>query len=266
MVPSIQVALVQCYPRLGDKAGNLEAMCTALRRAASAGAQLVLFPEMSLTGYLLQPSQLALAEAADGPSLSALGELCAELDVACVVSFPERNGDQFHIAASFIDRDGHTAGHYRKTHLYPGVDNLFAPGQQLRAFDTSFGRVGLLICYDLEFPEVARTLKLDGAQFLLVATANMSPFEQQQTCYLRARAAENDLPIAICNRVGKEGDTCFFGASAIAQASGGYAELPLAMETLRVLPLYLEPPPCDYLSHRRPELYRNLPVEPPADA
>lgn len=255
--PAIAVGLAQFQPVLGDKAANLQLMLDQLEQAAALGAELVLFPELGLTGYHLNAAQLVLAEAPTGPSLQRLGESCRRLGVACVVSYPERDGDRFYISASFIDRDGELAGHYRKTHIYPGEDILFSPGGSLRSFPTSFGRVGLLICYDLEFPEVARTLKLDGADLLLVSTANMSPFEQQQTFYMRARAAENDLPIAICNRVGDEGPTRFFGASAVAQASGAYAELPLAQACLRVLPMYLEPPNYGYLEHRRPSLYRD---------
>jgi predicted amidohydrolase len=251
-----RIGLAQCRPRLGDPGANLDLLQQQLECAAKGGADLVLFPELGLSGYRLDPAQLRLAEPRDGPSMRRLQGCCRALQVACVVSYPELDRGRHHIAASFIDRDGELAGHYRKTHLYAGEKQLFLPGDALAAFDTSFGRVGLMICYDLEFPEVARSLKHDGAELLLVATANMVPFQNQQRVLVQARAYENEVPVAICNRVGREGDLHFFGASGVAHASGAWAELPADRATLEILPVHPEPPPYGYQAQLRPRLYR----------
>lgn len=253
---SFRIGLAQCQPRLGDAEANLAMLLQQLEHAAEGGADLVLFPELGLSGYRLDHIQLQqLAEPRDGSSIRLLQARCQALKVACVVSYPEVHQGHYYIAASFIDRNGELAGHYRKTHIYPG-EELFLPGAALKTFATSFGRVGLMICYDLEFPEVARTLRLDGAQLLLVATANMVPFQQQQRTLVQARAFENEVPVAICNRVGQEAELRFFGASGIAHASGAWAELPTDSATLQILPIHLESPPYGYQAHRRPELYR----------
>jgi predicted amidohydrolase len=253
---SFHIGLAQCEPRPGDPDANLAMLLAQLERAADGGADLVLFPELGLSGYRIDPARPGGSEPRDGPAMRQLQARCRALCMACVVSYPEADRGRHYIAASFIDRNGEVAGHYRKAHLYGEEKDRFLPGDALRAFDTSFGRVGLMICYDLEFPEVARSLKHDGAELLLVATANMVPFQHQQRVLLQARAYENEVPVAICNRVGREGDLHFFGASGVAHASGASAELPSDRAALQILPVHAEAPPYGYQAERRPQLYR----------
>ena len=253
---TVRLSLAQFAPLLGDKAANLRAMQQQIEAAGKVGSGLILFPELALTGYRLEPEQLHLAEPIDGPSLAVLAETCRRCHVAALISFPERSGSQHYICAALIDHDGRMAGRYRKTHLYPGEERLFTPGDHLPVFETSLGRLGVLICYDLEFPEAARTLRLQGAEMILVATANMRPYASQQMVYLRARAFENEVPVALCNRVGHEGDLQFFGAGGLAMPGGQYWLLPEDETVLGHLSVRPDGADYGYSQHRRPALYQ----------
>lgn len=96
----------------------------------------------------------------------------------------------------------------------------FKPGTELPVFSTKFGLIGLMICYDLEFPEVARILKLNGAELILVPTSNMIPYDKHQLIFLQSRSLENEMPICLCNRIGAENEIIFFRESTSSDADG----------------------------------------------
>ena len=160
-----------------DKQANLTRVLTTMETAAARGASLILFPEMFLTGYLIRDRLEELAEPLDGPTLRAIGEKAKALNMGVVLGTPLKNpGGKPYNAVVMIDRDGAIAGTQGKTHFFGGEEKMFDPGPTLRAFDTSFGRMGILVCYDGEFPETARTLALDGAKILCMCAANMTPY------------------------------------------------------------------------------------------
>ena len=151
-----------------DKQGNLDRALRAMEAAAARGASLILFPEMFLTGYLIRDQLAQLAEPyPNGPALTVLGQKAKALSLGVVMGMPLANpGGKPYNAVVMIDRDGTPAGFQAKTHFFGGEEKMFAPGTSLRAFDTSFGRMGILVCYDGEFPETARSLALDGAKLI----------------------------------------------------------------------------------------------------
>lgn len=151
------------------------------------GASLILFPEMFLTGYLIRDQLAQLAEPyPNGPALTVLGQKAKALSLGVVMGMPLANpGGKPYNAVVMIDRDGTPAGFQAKTHFFGGEEKMFAPGTSLRAFDTSFGRMGILVCYDGEFPETARSLALDGAKLICMCAANMSPYEDYHFLYMR---------------------------------------------------------------------------------
>jgi predicted amidohydrolase len=249
------VSLAQEYPVLGDCAANLERVLQRLHQAQAAGSDLVVFPELMLSGYKLDEQSIKLAEPVDGPLIERIRLTCNTLGLACVISLPEQVASGPHITSLFIDSDGSIRGRYRKTHLYADEKQLFTPGDTLEPFETSFGKVGMMICYDLEFPEVSRRLTLAGAELLIVATANMTPFADQQAVYVRARAFENEVPVVICNRVGTEPGLEFCGGSAVAHPDGGYFALGPDRVTLATVDVELGLRPYGYLAQRRPGLY-----------
>lgn len=216
----MRIAIAQFAPHLGEKEANLAMMTKYLNQAKEQQAELVMFPELALTGYSVGNQLASMAEATDGPSLKALAATCKELGLFALVSFPERNGSQFHISSALLQNDGTLAGVYRKTHLFAAEKAFFTPGDKWPVFHTKLGTLGVMICYDLEFPEVARLLRLNGAELILVNTANMVPYENYQNIYMQSRAMENEVPVVICNRLGKEGELHFFGQSMAVKHDG----------------------------------------------
>lgn len=256
--------IVQTHSGPYDKEGNLARAIRAMEKAHAKGASLILFPEMFLTGYMIRDKLAELAEALeDGPAVSALRARARELSMGVVVGLPvaDAPGDKPHNSVVFIDRDGSLPGLAHKTHMFGGEEKMFTPGTEHKSFDTSFGRVGILVCYDGEFPETARSLALDGAEILCMCAANMSPFEDYHAVYMRARAMENMVYTLYCNYVGDEKRFHYCGQSCAYDPTGQpLAEAGTGEETMLYVPVDLslrEEPLRDlnYLKNRRKELY-----------
>ncbi|MEQ9334855.1 carbon-nitrogen hydrolase family protein [Thalassobaculum sp.] len=264
----MRIALLQCAPGAPDTAAGLARLDAAASRAAAAGAALLVTPEMFLTGYAIGPEAVAtLAEPADGPAAREAAAIARRHGVALLYGWPERDGDAVYNAVQLIDADGRRLAGYRKTHLFGEVDRgQFRAGRTLSPV-VEFGgpqrafRVALAVCYDIEFPEVARALALAGAEAILVPTANMAPFHSVATRLVPARAEENTVFVAYANYVGREGGFDYCGLSCVAGPDG--ADLARAGTDEALLVADLDRARIDaarsqltYLSDRRPGLYR----------
>ena len=246
-----------------DKQGNLDRALRAMEAAAARGASLILFPEMFLTGYLIRDQLAQLAEPyPNGPALTVLGQKAKALSLGVVMGMPLANpGGKPYNAVVMIDRDGTPAGFQAKTHFFGGEEKMFAPGTSLRAFDTSFGRMGILVCYDGEFPETARSLALDGAKLICMCAANMSPYEDYHFLYMRTRAMENRAYTLYCNYVGDEKRFHYCGQSGSFHPTGRIlAEAGTQEETTLYALIDMEDTTApddflNYLHHRQPQLY-----------
>ncbi len=252
------------------EAGTAEALRqldAAASQARAEGADLLLCTEMGLTGYAIGPERVAaLAEPADGALAQAVGAIARRHGIAIVYGYPERHpqGGQPFNATQAIDADGRRIGHCRKTHLFGDMDRAqFSPGDAAAQVFTWRGwRLGLLICYDVEFPEAVRGLALQGADAVLVPTANMVGFDEVPTLLVPARACENRLILAYANACGSEGDTRYGGLSTVADAQG--AVLAQASRSTGLLLARLERSALltarqhAYLRARRPDLYGPL--------
>ena len=235
----------------------------AMEAAAARGASLILFPEMFLTGYLIRDQLAQLAEPyPNGPALTVLGQKAKALSLGVVMGMPLANpGGKPYNAVVMIDRDGTPAGFQAKTHFFGGEEKMFAPGTSLRAFDTSFGRMGILVCYDGEFPETARSLALDGAKLICMCAANMSPYEDYHFLYMRTRAMENRAYTLYCNYVGDEKRFHYCGQSGAFHPTGRIlAEAGTQEETTLYALIDMEDTTApddflNYLHHRQPQLY-----------
>ena len=258
------LGVAQLTPVRLDKEANLDRIEGAMRQAAAAGAHAILFPELFLTGYFLTPALTDLAERKDGPSLKRLAAMASRYGLLTVCGWPETNdGGLPYNSAVIIERDGSILGGYRKTHLFGREPEFFAVGDRLHAFDTSLGRVGVAICYDIEFPETARILAIDGATALLTPTANMDPYAPYQAVFTRARAMENGIDVAIANTVGTLDGGHFFGQSSLVGPGGEVLDIAAGDERVLIVRVdFAESPPADaslqYLRTRRPELYGRL--------
>jgi predicted amidohydrolase len=259
------VALDQGTGPSADPAAALERLAARARAAADAGARLLVGPEMSLTGYNLDPGLLArLAEPADGPLSRAVAAVAADTGVAVVHGFPERADGAVYNAVQLVDATG-ARRTYRKTHLFGDLDRgAFSPGTEpVVQADLDGVRVGLLVCYDVEFPEAVRAHALAGTELLVVPTALMLPFTEVAERIVPVRALENQIHLAYVNRCDTEADLRYAGLSALIAPDGS--------ETLRAGPgeelLVGDVDPDaiararreqSYLDDRRPALYRTL--------
>ncbi|MEV4442629.1 carbon-nitrogen hydrolase family protein [Streptomyces sp. NPDC049577] len=246
-------------------ADALDALAGAARRAADAGARLLLTSELYLTGYALGPAVHDLAESADGPGARAVAEIAERHGLAIGYGYPERDGDAVFNSLQIIGPDGRSLANYRKTHLFGEYEtSSFRPGTDpLVQADLDGLRLGLLICYDVEFPEAVRAHALAGTQLLLVPTALMRPYEIVPQTIVPARAWESQLYIAYANRCGPEGDFTFAGLSCLAAPDGTVRARAGSGEDLVVAdvdPDLLAASRAEntYLSDRRPELYTSL--------
>ncbi|EST24361.1 hypothetical protein N566_25050, partial [Streptomycetaceae bacterium MP113-05] len=229
---------------------------------AAAGARLLVAPELHLTGYALGDRTAELAEAADGPGARSVARIAAGHGLAVAYGYPERVGDAVHNSVQLVGPTGERLANYRKTHLYGGYETAhFTPGDELVVQAELDGlRLGLLICYDVEFPETVRAHALAGTDLLLVPTALMRPYEFVAETLLPARAWENQLYIAYADRCGPEGEFDFAGLSCLAAPDGAVHARAGAGEELIIgdadpALLTVSRAQSPYLTDRRPDLY-----------
>lgn len=261
----MRTALLQSSGRPGSVVENLKVLDEAAGRAAAAGAGLVAAPEMFLTGYAIGEDIARLAERADGDSADAIAEIATRHGVAVAYGYPEREGETVHNSAQLISADGTRLANYRKTHLFGCFErDHFTPGvQPVVQAELNGLRVGLMICYDVEFPENVRAHALAGTDLLVVPTAQMHPFQFVAESVVPVRAFENQMYVAYVNRVGPEGEFEFVGLSTLAgpdgiarTRAGRGEELVLADADPDFLAASREANP--YLKDRRPGLYGSL--------
>ncbi|MBG6108421.1 carbon-nitrogen hydrolase family protein [Frigoribacterium sp. CG_9.8] len=210
----LSIVGMQTAGSLGDVAANLVELRAAAREAKSGGGELLITPEMFLTGYNIGDHVFELAKQ---NLIQMVQEIAREEGIAIIVGLPEHDAGRFYNSAVFLDEDGVVRGTYRKTHLFGSLDrNSFASGQQLiSTVDYRGVRLALLICYDVEFPETVRAAALAGAHAVIVPTALMTPYDFIAEQVVRARAWENQIYIAYLNHDGTEGDLSYVGRSSI---------------------------------------------------
>jgi 5-aminopentanamidase len=219
----INIACVQMDVEIGDVESNRRKITRRIRESAERGAQLVIFPECALTGYCFESLEEAapFAEAIDGPSADTVAEACRETGAHAVVGFIERAAARFYNAAMIIGPNGLVGG-YRKVHMpYIGIDRFLSPGDRpFAVFELPFGRIGVNICYDASFPEAARTLKLLGAELMILPTNWPGGAWRTAQFVVNTRAHENHFNLAAANRVGTERGWKFIGKSKVIDFNG----------------------------------------------
>ncbi|WP_405739318.1 carbon-nitrogen hydrolase family protein [Streptomyces sp. NBC_00028] len=258
----MRTALLQSSGRPGSVDGNLKVLDEAAGRAAAAGAGLLSAPEMFLTGYAIGDDIARLAEPADGEGADAVAEIAVRHGVAVAYGYPEASSGAVFNSAQLISATGDRLANYRKTHLFGCFErDHFTPGEQhVVQAELNGLTVGLLICYDVEFPENVRAHALAGTDLLVVPTAQMHPFQFVAESMIPVRAFESQMYVAYVNRVGQEGEFEFIGLSVlagpdgVARARAGRDEqLVFADADPTFLAASREANP--YLRDRRPELY-----------
>ncbi len=225
MTDSIRIAMVSCEAPFGAVGENLDAMARHLDRPETSGADIVCFPECSLTGYALSGEAGSLAEEVPGPLTGRIERICAGRDLAVIAGLFERSGDDLFITQVVIGPGG-LIGAYRKTHLSPGEQRLFRAGGDAPLFSWRGFSFGIGLCYDAHFPELATLYALAGADIIFYPHASPPPETAEGKMsrwlrYLPARAYDNGLYVAACNQSGKNGRGMVFrGASLILDPKG----------------------------------------------
>ena len=264
MSATTRVAAWQCRPGPLDVAGNLRRLDAACAAAAAQQAEVLVTPEMFTSGYAITlAGVLRLAEDAGGPTEAAVAQIARRHHLAIVYGHPERApGDSAHKgraynAATMIGADGAVRGRHRKVHLYGDLDRsqFVANSERPAAFDWDGRRVGMLVCYDVEFPEAVRSLAVDGAAAVLVPTANMTGCEEVQDILIRARAYENNCGVVYANYCGADDVLEYNGLSMICGPRGEVlAQADAKTEELLVADVPTESPGT-YLADRRADVY-----------
>lgn len=226
MKQKVNVALAQISCRRGDKAKNIARIKSTLALAKEKGADLVVFPELSLTGYTMRDQIYELAETIPGPSTRILEELGKNAETHIVFGLPElseKTQATVYNTAVLTGPDG-LIGKYRKmylpTHSVFEEKRYFRPGYQTAVFDTKLGRIGLIICYDIFFPEVSRLARLKGAQLIVCISASPATRRSFFEVLTKARAIENTSFMAYVNLVGIEDGLQFWGGSRLIGPNG----------------------------------------------
>jgi len=220
----ITVATVQMKPELGQMEDNLIKMGEFIARIATEQpVDLIVFPELVTTGYEVGPRFPQLAQRVPGPTVNLIAQRASELGVHItfgMVTKKEKVESILYNSAILIGPDGDLIGQYHKMHLRGEERIAFRPGYRIDAFETAFGTVGTMIGWDLAFPEIARSLVLEGAELLIVCANWEQPNADEWRAYLLARAYENGVFVVAANRVGEEPSYTFFGQSGIVGPRG----------------------------------------------
>jgi predicted amidohydrolase len=256
----MRLALWQTQGFGANKAANLAALEVTARASAAAGATLLLTPEGWLGGYNVDVA--AVAEAEGGAAAGAIAALARATGIAIAYGYAERAGAAVYNSAAVIGPQGELLGRYRKTHLFGAFERAaYTPGACFaRPFAYGGFTIGLLICYDVEFPEAVRALALAGANLLLIPTALTPEYDAVPGAIVPARALENQVFVAYCNHAGTENGLAYLGGSCIASPDGRKLANAGPAETLLIVDL--DPamiPACaatfPYRGERRPALY-----------
>ena len=223
----ITIALGQMTCQVGNKRQNLKVMEKRIRQAKKIKAKLIAFPELSLTGYTVRDRAYELAEdVPNGPSIREVERIAKSEDIHIVFGMIERSAKTsavLHNSAILVGPKGYI-GKYQKmylpTHSVFEEKRYFRPGYQTPLFETDVGKIGMIICYDVYFPEITRLLSLKGANLIICISASPSVRRGFFETLTAARAIENGVFLAYVNLAGIEDGLQFWGGSRIIAPSG----------------------------------------------
>jgi predicted amidohydrolase len=265
---NLALAQISCKP--GDKERNLRKIEEAARRAHRREADLLILPELSLTGYVVRDQIYELAERIPGESSKRVERIAAETDLHIVFGMPELDENTqatLHNTAVLVSPKG-IVGKYRKmylpTHSVFEEKRYFRPGYQSAVYSTNLGKIGLIICYDIFFPEVTRLARLGGAQLIVCISASPGARRNFFEVLTAARAMENTTYLAFVNLTGIEDGLQFWGGSRLLAPNGRivcqakYDEEDFAIHEVDYADMRSIEPFVPTLKDLRPELFDKL--------
>ena len=266
----IRIALAQINSKRQSKKENLQKIEEFTKKARNQAADLIVFPELSLTGYVMRDQVYEQAETIPGPSSRIIESISRKNGIAIVFGMPELSKKAkatIFNTAVFVGTRG-LIGKYRKmylpTHSVFEEKRYFRPGHQTVTLNTALGNIGLCICYDLFFPEVCRLTRLKGAQLIVVISASPAVRKNYFEVLTTARALENTTFLAYVNRVGVEDGLQFWGGSRLIGPTGDllaiakYDKEDLVVCDLNYNDIKTAEPSIPTLRDLRPELFDEL--------
>lgn len=255
-----KVAVAQMDIKLGDKKANLKKTAEIASSASKQGADFVCLPEYLSTGSV--PEQCSkLAEPVPGYVVDKLGAIAEENGIYVVASILEKTDDKIYNTAVLISPGGELLTKYRKMHLFMEEQTYIAHGREYAVVDTEFGKVGLMICYDAIFPEIARRLALQGVSIIFMPANWPDPFLPQWRLATSARALDNQIWLVAANRIGADNKFTYSGRSRIVNPYGDSVvecgereEVLVATVDEKVTEEFKKI--INFLNDRQPEVYR----------
>ena len=268
MARPVTLGLVQTRPVLGDQTANLEQVLNLTADAARQGAEIVIFPELALTGYnqdLLRDKLVELALTPQDEPIQRLAQAAAQHQIYLAVGYVERRAMPGILYNSLVvcGPEGQILTSYAKSHLFSNEYLHFRTGDSIEVIPTKHGLVGLMICMDIGYPEVGRLLALQGAELIIAPSAWIRQDADIWGVHLQSRALDNFLFVAGINRVGVEGNLDFVGRSMVVNPRGHIlAELDgnqgILITTIDLDDVASARRRAMHLTGRRPELYGPL--------
>jgi predicted amidohydrolase len=264
----MRIALAQ-YSLGADLEANLAKTLELLAHAARQGADLIIYPELCVSPFFPQfPDQDVSRYALDldDPAIREFTDACQHLRIAASPNFYLRERGRLFDASLLIDSDGRLHGISKMVHIaqLPGFyeQSYYTPSDSgFPVYDTRLGKIGIVVCFDRHFPESIRTCAVHGASLILIPTANTQNEPRDLfECELRAAAFQNGVYIAMCNRVGAEGESVFCGESTVVDPDGNVvvkanAAAGLITADLDLQRVALTRAKRPYLALRRPDMY-----------
>lgn len=274
MPKEVTVALAQISSRVGDKEHNIKEMEKKIKQAKRKGANLVIFPELALTGYVCRDLVYELAEPVPtGPAIRQITDITKRENMHVIFGMIEQStkaGGVLHNTAVLIGPRGFI-GKYQKMHLPTHSvfeeKRYFRQGYQTPVYETNIGKLGMIICYDIYFPEVTRLMRLKGAQLITCISASPSTRRGFFEVLTAARAIENTVFLTFTNLVGIEDGLQFWGGSRLIAPSGNviaqakYDEEDLVVAKINYSDMKHVEAFVPTLRDLRPELFNSLKEE-----
>lgn len=268
----MKIGVVQFAAKVGQAAENAQRVQQYIEKASSQGCRLVLFPEMSDTGYEMDTIVRTASSWEDSQFLTTLQDAAKKHSIYVVSGLSERVKDDVFNAVAAVDPSGKVIGHYRKIHLFTGApvheERYLKPGSNPTTFKVDDVLCGVMVCYDLRFPELSRLYAVNNVDLLLIASAFPFPRLNHWKTLVTARAIENQFFVAASNRVGQDGLVTFCGSSQILDPFGttlsscsevGEGLIISEVSSERISEIRSA---FNSLRDRRPELYKGLDAKP----
>jgi predicted amidohydrolase len=267
-VKDLRIAVVVCNARVGETRRNLDKIVTFVKKARNAGADIICFPELNITGYSNHADVPNIAEPIPGPVSEALSNLAASNDILILAGMAEKGNDGRIYATHMIAMPGGELGTYRKSHIAPPEKEIYSPGNAAPIFTFKESTFGIQLCYDTHFPELSTKMAIKGAEILFLPHASPRGLaidkHRSWMRHLTARAFDNSVFVVACNQTGYNGKGLTFpGNSVVLDPAGNSIGQSLSSrETMLIVDLKAETLDAIrsnrmhfFLPNRRPEVY-----------